>query len=704
MFYVVAYDSATAKFDKLAGLSATASAASCAPGVAANGSLTVCSSGAINNVPGGPGAYYITATGFPYDPTVAGTGYTGALAYGYVAKTSALLIRKGNYRLYNDFASDAIAFGDAGTTSATKYESTANVAACESCHGKPYQKHGYREAQVANLPDFVACKTCHFDSRVGSDAVWQQMLDDPYAWATGVAPDEVKYAYVATVMNDTHMSHAMEFPYPQSMANCNTCHAGKLARVINDTNFTATTCKSCHAVDGKDAWAGQKYDETKRAPALKELWAEADADGAVTFHDITDDCTTCHKTGGVAGTFSKYHSGYDAMIYDATGVKYNTLYTASVDSVTFDKTTNVVNIKFSATNTATVPTVTVSFYGWDSKDFYISAHTRDASNLCKSVNSTTGAVTPQGCRMEYTAGVNGDTNVNNDNPLFTEVATGTPGKWEVNLDLTKYVQPLSTASPTTTSATIGAIPALITAGTLKNVEVAVLPSLKVGTQTVAIDAVSKTVDLATSAFVTLASNSITDVGKCNDCHDALGTTFHSPSYGGSVVVCRTCHQVTNGGSHLEMQSRSIDSYAHAIHAFQYFDTNNVDFAEPVAAARYDRHIEHTFPNFTILSCEGCHNTGKFNVPDQSKSMPSLLSASYTLKGKDRAIGTVPLYVTGAAGRACAGCHRAEMINEDAAGDLASLNSHVDQNGFMLDDTDPNNYLYSVLDTIMGMFK
>ena len=153
-----------------------------------------------------------------------------------------------------------------------------------------------------------------------------------------------------------------------------------------------------------------------------------------------------------------------------------------------------------------------------------------------------------------------------------------------------------------------------------------------------------------------------------------------------------------------MQSRSIDSYAHSIHRFQAFDTSSVDFAEPVAAARYHRHVEHTLPYFTPLACEACHAAGKFNVPDQSKSMPGLLSASYTLKNTDRAIGTVPAYATGAGGRACAGCHRAEMINEDAAGDLASLNAHVAQNGVLVDNTSPNSYLYGVVDKVMSLFK
>ena len=706
-FYVVAYDSANRKFDKLLSFGANPSSGTCT----AN-----CSSGVINDLGGN---YHITLTKVAYDPGAPPAPYTGALAYGYVAKASSVMVNKGHYRLYSDFASDGLVIS--GDVSTTPYVSTANVEACEKCHGSPYQKHGYREAQVANLPDFVACKTCHYDTRPGSDPIFQVMVNDPYDWATGgngyVNDDESsgqvlpQYQYVADVMNDTHMSHAMEFPYPQTMANCNTCHEGKLALVINDANFTAKTCRSCHAVDGIDAWEGQKYDEP-RAPALMELWTKAD----VAFHEIGDDCKTCHKAGGVGSTFAEYHSGYNAMIYDSTGKRYDELHKVAVDEVTFDDTTNVLTVKLSATNTATKPVVTVSFYGYDSKDFYISGHTADghtgtdATTACWSSRGNRW----QGCVMEYTLGANlndvaGNAETTKDNNLlFTEVATGTPGKWQASIDLSKYVQPASTKSPTTSSPTIATIPALIANGTIKKAEIAVLPTLVIGGQTVAIDAVSKTVDLkAGGAFVAdyfQGANQLVTVENCDACHDQLATNFHTPAYGGSVIVCRTCHVGTNGGAHLEMQSRSIDSYAHAIHRFQAFDTNSVDFAEPVAAARYERHIEHTLPYFTPLACESCHAAGKFNVPDQSKSMPSLLSASYTMKNKDRAIGTVPTYATGAAGRACAGCHRAEMINEDAAGDLASLNAHVAQNGVLVDNTSPNSFLYGVIDKVMGLFK
>jgi hypothetical protein len=110
-----------------------------------------------------------------------------------------------------------------------------------------------------------------------------------------------------------------------------------------------------------------------------------------------------------------------------------------------------------------------------------------------------------------------------------------------------------------------------------------------------------------------------------------------------------------------------------------------------------------YPNFTITNCESCHAANMFNVPDQSKSMPSLQSTSTPNPTMDRAIGDVPEYVTGAASRACGSCHRARMINADEAGELASFNSHVGQNGILLDDTEPNNYLYGVIENIMGYF-
>ena len=219
--------------------------------------------------------------------------------------------------------------------------------------------------------------------------------------------------------------------------------------------------------------------------------------------------------------------------------------------------------------------------------------------------------------------------------------------------------------------------------------------------TLALNAPSKTFDIATNAFVTYYAP-IVDANKCNKCHDQLATTFHSGNRGGNVVVCRMCHTTMSGGSHLEMQSRSIDSYVHAIHSFQVFDIKNIDFTDAVEKLHYDHHIESTYPNFTITNCESCHNAGTYGVPDQSKSLPGLLSSGATISTWDRNIGVVPSYVTGPAARACGGCHRAEFINEDDAVKLAAFNQHTKENGTLL--VNATGLLDTVITTIMSIFK
>jgi OmcA/MtrC family decaheme c-type cytochrome len=201
-----------------------------------------------------------------------------------------------------------------------------------------------------------------------------------------------------------------------------------------------------------------------------------------------------------------------------------------------------------------------------------------------------------------------------------------------------------------------------------------------------------------------AANATVDVEKCNACHDQLAVTFHGGSgRGGDIVACKNCHVTTSPGSHLEMASRSIDSYVHAIHSFQPFDLDDVAAADdPVEDARAEMHTGHTFPNFTIKNCEGCHLAGTYNVPDQSKSMPGVLRASWDIA--DRNIGTVAETVTGPASRACGACHRADMLAEDDAGDLASFNAHTEAFGTFVENDDEDTVLYGIIDKIMSLFE
>jgi hypothetical protein len=96
--------------------------------------------------------------------------------------------------------------------------------------------------------------------------------------------------------------------------------------------------------------------------------------------------------------------------------------------------------------------------------------------------------------------------------------------------------------------------------------------------------------------------------------------------------------------------------------------------------------------------------GTFNVPDQTKSMPGVLSASWDIA--DRNIGAVPEAVTGPASRACGGCHRARIINRDLAGDLASFNAHTEAGGTYVEnvDTSADTVLFGVIEKIMMMFE
>ena len=112
-----------------------------------------------------------------------------------------------HFGVYANLTHDAFEFGELNGN----WISAANVEGCEACHGTPYNKHGNVAASVDGAPDFVRCKSCHFDDKVGGHEDWQYMVDDPFGWATDVAPTG-DYAYTANLMNDTHMSHAMEFP------------------------------------------------------------------------------------------------------------------------------------------------------------------------------------------------------------------------------------------------------------------------------------------------------------------------------------------------------------------------------------------------------------------------------------------------------------------------------------------------------------
>ena len=629
----------------------------------------------------GDGTYTLTQN-LNYDASA----FVGGAIYGKIA-TDILEIADVNtgarVNLYDNLAHDVWAIGDIAT-----FESAANVSACENCHGAPYNKHGNIAAEVAGAPDFVQCHACHVDDKNGGHPEWQYLVDDPYGYATDAAPT-ADYTYTRSFMNDVHMSHAMEFPYPQSMANCATCHAGKMdpdaGGILEDANFTMETCKSCHAVTGVDSWpayttaagvdvpAGKYYD-SHRAPAMSWIWTSR----GYTFHNAGQDCYGCHSDENpvAASRFDDIHSGYDARITDATdGVKWAQKYTATIDSI--DVTDNVVTVEFSVSDADMVPYIYLSFYGWDSKQMIQASHTRGVGPMCGS----------RACRYEAKPD---DTNALFE---FTPAALGNTSYTAV-MDLSVFEPELTNDIPT-----------MIADGVIKTGIVTIAPRYELADGTdVGLDAVIMNFDVSDGSEVAdyfTGANATIDNAKCEACHDKLAVTFHGGSGRSTVEACRNCHVTTSGGSHLEMASRSIDSYVHAIHSFQPFDIGDVDFTDPVEAMRYEHHVHATFPNFTITNCEACHTAGVYNVPDQAKSLPGLLAGSDAVDGRGL---TIPEYVTGPASRACGACHRAEFINHDEFGALAAFNAHTEMGGTLVENDDDDLVLYGIIDKIMSMFQ
>ena len=575
--------------------------------------------------------------------------------------------------------------------SGVNYVSTANNAGCEKCHTTPFLKHGYIYGEVNHnkTTDFYICKSCHVDNGAGGHFDWQLLVDNPplaasYLSGTALtAAQKAQYAYTTRLMNDVHMSHSMEFPYPQSMSNCVTCHDGKLNRTLTDDNFKLETCKSCHAVTGS-----AKYGTSARA--LKTILPQAIHGG---FDLVAGNvkCNSCHVTGNGMGapTFNQIHTGYDAEIYTANGQKFSKAINVTIDSASIAN--NKLTIKFSASESPDIPgldvanispTVLVGLYGYDTKDFIVGPHETLTDD-----NADGKVGTGDSRALEYKVGAK--------HPRLTTVSAA-GGKWEVVADLSAWSN-------------------LIANNTVRRVSIAVLPSLKdpnlpanATDNLIALNAPSRVFNIATNAFADSFYKPIVDVQKCNACHDALAVTFHSPDRGGNIVACRSCHTTTSGGSHLEMQSRSIDSYIHSIHSMQYFDIGDLNFTDPVVALKYAEHTEMPFPKHGITDCESCHNKGTYEVPDQAKSLPSVLSASDpSPEGFDRDIGGVSSYVTGPASKACGGCHRAQAINEDNESELLALNQHMKQGGYLIEkqteDANIRATWEKVVSSIMSMF-
>ena len=184
------------------------------------------------------------------------------------------------------------------------------------------------------------------------------------------------------------------------------------------------------------------------------------------------------------------------------------------------------------------PTVLVGLYGWDTKDFVVGPHERSFddnkdgkidSNDQRNLEAEVGAETQSAHQDHHSA---------------------KGGEWEVEADLTTWADLIKDGTVKRRRGRRAAD------GRERRWRRGRRQRRRPGRSTWA------------PSSTTRPSRRSSTIDKCENCHAALATTFHEPSYGGSVTACRMCHITKSGGSHLEMQSRSLDSYVHAIHSIQ----------------------------------------------------------------------------------------------------------------------------------------
>ena len=153
--------------------------------------------------------------------------------------------------------------------------------AAKSATPSPFLKHGYIYGQTSADPatDFLHLQGLPPGQRRGRPFRMAARGRQSGAWrprssrgGTSLTPEqEAQYAYRTTLMNDVHMSHAMEFPYPQSMSNCVTCHEGKLDNILTDENFIVMRpARAAIAVTGVRRTVLATVLE-KKAPALAAI-------------------------------------------------------------------------------------------------------------------------------------------------------------------------------------------------------------------------------------------------------------------------------------------------------------------------------------------------------------------------------------------------------------------------------------------------
>ncbi|MCD8554468.1 hypothetical protein [Seleniivibrio sp.] len=524
--------------------------------------------------------------------------------------------------------------------------------ACFKCHNdKTGIAHGGRN-------DVRYCEVCHNTSAFG---VSNPKLDLP------------------ALVHGIHNSHEMgedgfewdtdefiKIGYPQSMANCVTCHNStpRYTAVTNTSYFTYDTCMTCHS--GWDSFGDAVV------PSFHNSMTAANTDPT-----SCNDSNTCHGGAAPDRTFSDLHGELEKQ--RSTDVAY------SIDSITFnaDKSTTVVWGAFHDTDGDGVKDVDETVI-----DVSKAAATTDGDLLFLQTYKeriVDGLAKSDGVRI--LVGYYGQGS--DDVVVYDEVTSDTiktAGTDATKSGYTTYAGGVATTKVVPTAANLTNL-------TKYNVSKGIVGIIGIPWKfnedddtysNVYVKSVTSQFNTDNTAANTAAAarKAVIDYTQgCYDCHgEKVGIAIHgfdepsAEAHGfdepsaeargytaiGNVDACRICHVPSVAAGHYPQQSRSIDSYLHAIHVGQ-----------PTFASYGSHTIE--YPQ-NIANCQKCHVAGAYEVPDQTKSLGGIVAASEGGTTADQA-------VYGPAAVACGGCHKGAAIAAGNSGEVASLNTHFKTFGY-----------------------
>jgi len=514
-------------------------------------------------------------------------------------------------------------------------------AACARCHTEVFESthHG------AYNPQGDQCLVCH--SRVGHESTTEE--------------GHRLTNYVHGIHNSENMTggkfyrtatSVFEVGFPTNVSDCEVCHGTHVAEVTANSQMNLTLCKSCHRSE-KAVW---DTTDANYSAGIDDVWAAIPMPNDVirSIHVNMDEDTTCVSSschGSAGKDLAEIHSGKSKARELGKDIYYFTPETsvaAGVLTVTWgayqdmngngtyeagtDKMLNVTNATdttkplFMQTYSQRIVDGVIKSDGARILVGYYAHGTKDVANY-EGLTATNMKTTD--------ATATGYTTVNSDGKAVTKVK-------------------LSSTLMAQYEATEGIV--------------AVIGIPWVGGENAIVESVTKEFKLSDGTDLATPRTAVANDAKCDQCHNTIAIHLNedaSEGHGhtaiGAVDACRICHVPSAAAGHYPQQSRSIDSYVHAIHE-----------GEPTFASYGSHTIE--YPKSTA-DCEACHDAGTYEVPDQTKSLGGLVS------GSEGANTTANQFITGPAAVACGGCHRAYPVITGNASSLASFNSHTKAFGY-----------------------